>query len=71
MAIKGQIKSLKRELASDDVKKEHNKDDVKKLKTVDESSNEEEEKNDILRDFHLQQKKYAQRKLDPAGKGVG
>lgn len=60
-SIKEEIKSLKRQLVKG---KDNDKDDAKKMKPSEESlANEEEEGNDILKDFHLQQKKYAQQKI--------
>ena len=59
-SIKQEIRSLKRQLQG----KDGDKDDAKKTKPSEDEEpvNEEEEKNDVLKDFHLQQQKYAQQK---------
>lgn len=67
-SIKEEIKSLKRQLVKG---KDNDKDDAKKMKPSEESlTNEEEEGNDILKDFHLQQKKYAQQKISKKKTGA-
>merc|ERR1712137_724422 len=59
-SIKEEIRSLKRQL----VQGKDDKDDAKIMKPTEETLiNEEEENNDVLKDFHMQQKKYAQQKI--------
>jgi len=66
-SIRDEIKSLKRELVHG---KDSNKDSAKKMKLSleDESKDDEDETNDVLKDFHMQQKKYAPQKLGSKNK---
>jgi len=69
-SIRDEIKSLKRELVHG---KDSNKDSAKKMKLSleDESKDDEDETNDVLKDFHMQQKKYAPQKLGSKNKSDG
>lgn len=67
-SIKAEIKSLKRNMKKD--KDGANQDDAKKLKTDSVPSEDDEEKsNEVLKDFHEQQKKYAIKKQTLPTKG--
>lgn len=56
---------MKRELKADKGEDDH---EIKQAK-VDDQQDSEEERNEILRDFHLERKKYSEKKNSRFGKG--